>query len=183
MIASRVALSYSWLGDADNANEFFERARRLGDEGTTHLLGWALFLAREGRTAKSSEIAKIAANHAGIPSEWIDPVIAGMLDAEMTVVALQAVNETAGAGQMPPQIEVVARTLLGDTDGAMGVAELLEQPGEAFEMDLLWIPDFEPLRRHEDFPGLMERLGVAEYWKLHGCIFDAAAVSCPEDSI
>ena len=107
VIASRVALSYSWLGDADNANEFFERARRLGDEGTTHLLGWALFLAREGRTAESSEIAKIAANHSGIPPEWIDPVIAGMLDSEMTVVALQAVNETADAGQLPPQIEVV----------------------------------------------------------------------------
>jgi len=182
VIASRVALSYSWLGRSEKAAEFFERARRLGDEGTTHLLGWALFLAREGQTERSSEIAKIAASHAGIPPEWIDPVIAGMLDEEMTVVALRAVNETTAAGQMPPQIEVVARIWLGDIDGAMKVSELLEQPGEAFEMDLLWIPEFEPLRRHRDFPGLMERLGIVEHWRLHGCTFDNATVSCPEDT-
>ena len=182
VISSRVALSYSWLGQSEKAAEFFERARRLGDEGTTHLMGWALFLAREGETEKSREIAKKAANHAGIPPEWIDPVFAGMLDEEMTVAALQAVNETAGAGQMPAQIEVVARTLLGDIDGAMRVAELLLLPGEVFEMDLLWIPEFEPLRRHRDFPDLMDRLGITEYWQLHGCTFDDV-VSCPDDSL
>lgn len=181
IITSRVALSYSWVDQAEKADEFFERARRLGDEGTTHLLGWALFLAREGRTDEASEITKIAASHGGIPTEWIDPWIAGMLDEEMKVVALEAVNETAEAGQLPPQIEVVVRTLMGDIDGAMRVAELLEQPGEAFEMDLLWIPEFEPLRMHSDFPGLMERLGIAEHWRLHGCTFDGSKVSCPED--
>ena len=181
VITSRVALSYSWLGDAENATEFFERARRLGDEGTTHLLGWALFLIREGKTDESREIAKIAENQAGIPPGWIDAVFAGMLDAEMAVVALQAVDETAGTGQVSAQIEVVARTLLGDIDGAMDVAALLEQPGEAFEMDLLWIPEFAPLRKHPDFVGLMERLGVAEHWRLHGCTFDGDAVTCPDD--
>lgn len=182
VISSRVALSYSWLGRSEKAAEFFERARRLGDEGTTHLMGWALFLAREGETEKSREIAKKAANHAGIPPEWIDPVFAGMLDEEMTIVALQAVNDTAGAGQMPQQIEVVARILLGDTDGAMQVAELLLLPGEVFEMDLLWIPEFEPLRRHGAFQSLMDRLGITEYWQLHGCTFDDV-VSCPDDSL
>ena len=181
VITSRVALSYSWLGQAENADEFFERASLLGYEGTTHLLGWALFLAGEGRIDESKEIAKIAASQLGIPSEWVDPVIDGIRDAEMTIDALQAVDETVGAGQMPPQIEVVARTLLGDTDGAMQVAELLEQPGEAFEMDLLWIPEFEPLRMHPDFLDLMERLGVAEHWRLHGCTFDGTDVRCPED--
>ena len=63
VITSRVALSYSWLGRSEEATEFFERAWRLGDEGTTHLLGWALFLAREGMTEQSSEIAKLAARH------------------------------------------------------------------------------------------------------------------------
>jgi len=181
VVNSRVALSYSWLGDAENANEYFERARRFGAEGTTHLMGWALFLAREGDVEKSREVAKTAAEHAGFPPGWIDPVISGMLDAEMTAAALQAVNDTVGAGRMPPQIEVVARTVLGDIDGAMDVARLLEQPGEAFEMDLLWIPEFMPLREHPDFLKLMERLGIVEYWSLHACEFQDAAVSCVED--
>jgi len=181
VVNSRVALSYSWLGDAENANEYFERARRFGAEGTTHLMGWALFLGGEGDVEKSKEIAKIAADQAGLPPEWIDPVISGMFDAEMTAAALQAVNDTVDAGQMPPQIEVVARTVLGDIDGAMQVANMLQQPGEVFEMDLLWIPEFMPLRQHPDFLKLMERLGIVEYWGLHACEFQDAAVSCLED--
>lgn len=180
VIASRVALSYSWLGDAENATNFFERARRLGAEGTTHLMGWALFLSRQGQTEKSSEVAKLAAENGGFPPEWIDAVLAGMLDVEMTARALESVNEAVAAGHMPPQIEIVVRTLLGDLDGAMQVASLLEQPGEAFEMDLLWIPEFAPLREHPDFLALMERLGIAEYWDLHGCKFSETVLRCPD---
>ncbi len=183
VITSRVAMSYSWLGaaEAQHAAQFFERARRFGAEGSTHLLAWSLFLAREGKIEESREIAKIAATHGGFPEQWIDVVISGMFDAEITAAALQAVNDTVDAGHMSPQIEVVARTVLGDIDGAMRIANLLEQPGEAFEMDLLWIPEFLPLRQHPDFPGLMERLGIAEYWSLHGCKFEDAMVSCDDD--
>ena len=181
IVNSRVALSYSWLGDTEKASEFFERARRLGAEGTTHLMGWALFLSREGDLDKSREISKIAANNAGFPPEWIDPVISGLFDAEMSAAALRAVDDAVSSGGMPRQIEVVARTMLGDIDGAMQVANLLEEPGEVFEMDLLWIPEFKPLRQHPDFLKLMERLGVVEYWSLHACKFEDAAVSCAED--
>lgn len=181
VIASRVALSYSWLGDAENASRFFERARRLGAEGTTHLLGWSLFLAREGKLDESREIAKFATSGADLPPDWIDTVYAGMIDAELTATALESVNTMVGAGQMPPQIEVVARTILGDLDGAMQVASLLEQPGEAFEMDLLWIPEFAPLRQRQDYLNLMERLGIVEHWSLHSCTFVDAIVACPQD--
>ena len=180
VIASRLAMSYSWLGDAKNAATYFDLAQRKGAEGTTHLMGWALFLAREGEIDRSREVAKIAANNAGFPPEWIDDVIAGMVDAEKQVAALQSVNQTVSAGYMPPQIEVVVRTLLGDLDGAMQVANLLERPGEAFEMDLLWIPEFRSLREHPDYIGLMERLGITEYWSLHGCEFVDALVVCSE---
>ena len=181
VIASRVALSYSWLGDAENASKFFELARRLGAEGTTHLFGWALFLAREGSIEKSREIARIATGGADVSPEWLDAFYAGVIDAEKISTALEAVNATVAAGEMTPQIEVVARTILGDLDGAMLVASLLEEPGEAFEMDLLWIPEFVQLRQRQDFFDLMERLGIAEHWRLHSCTFADAIVNCPDD--
>jgi len=183
VVNSRVALSYSWLGKAQKATEFFDRASRLGAEGTTHLMGWALFLAREGDVEKASEIAKIAAVQAGLPPGWIDPVISGMLDEEMKIAALKAVNQTVNTSRLPAQIEIVVRTLLGDIDGAMEVAALLENPGEAFEMDLLWIPEFAPLREHPAYLPLMERLGIVEYWRLHNCSFEDATVSCRDDSL
>lgn len=179
VINSRVAMSYFWVGDAHNARRFFDRARRLGAEGTTHLLGYALFLASQDEIDDARAVANIAATQAGLSQESIDAVLSGLEDPTLAGSALDAVNITSVAGQLTPQVEVVARTLLGDLDGAIGVAKLLTLPGEAFEMDLLWIPQFLPLRQHPEFLGLMRELGVVEYWDLHGCRFEDARVVCP----
>jgi hypothetical protein len=50
-------------------------------------------------------------------------------------------------------------------------------------MDLLWIPEFAPLREHPDYLPLMERLGIVDYWRLHNCSFEDATVSCRDDSV
>lgn len=180
VINSRVAMSYFWLGDADNARRFFDRSRRLGAQGTTHMLGYALFLAAQGETDDARAVGKVAATRAGLSQESIDAVLKGIDDPEFARPALQAVNRTAATGQLTPQIEVVARTMLGDLDGAMEVTKQLLHPGEIFEMDLLWIPQFLPLRQHPEFLGLMRQLGVVEYWDLHGCRFEDASVICPK---
>lgn len=181
VINSRVALSYFWLGDTENAGRFFERANGLGAEGTSHMLAYALYLANQGDIERASEVARIAAARAGFSPEWIDGVLAGMQDESLSATALATVNASQDAGELTPQIEFVTRTLLGDLNGAMRVANLLKEPGEAFEMDLLWIPQFRPLREHPQFLELMRELGVVEYWQLRGCVFEDASVRCSAD--
>ena len=178
VLNSRLALTYTWLGESVRAREFFERSDELGARGSTHLLGYALFLAGEGDIRDSAETAKAAAAGAGMAEDWIDAVLAGIEDPGRAPAALAAVD---AAVDLPAQIEVVTRTLLGDVDGAMDVARRLEAPGEAFEMDLLWIPQLEPLRRHPDFEQLTIRLGLADYWATKGCRFEDARVDCPRD--
>jgi hypothetical protein len=85
------------------------------------------------------------------------------------------------ANTVSPLIELTARTILGDLDGAMRIAELLEAPGEAFEMDMLFIPELADLRRHPDFMPLMNRLGITGYWSRKGCSWNGDRVSCPEN--
>ncbi|MDX1516056.1 MAG: winged helix-turn-helix domain-containing protein [Woeseiaceae bacterium] len=183
VINSRVAMTYFWLGDADNARAYFDLANRLGAEGTTHLLGYALFLASVDDIDKAREVARQAASQAGLSADSIDAVLSGIEDPALAQSALDAVNRTAATAELTPQVEVVARTLLGDIDGALQVAALLEQPGEAFEMDLLWIPQFLPLRQHPGFLDLLEDLGVPEYWDLKGCRFVDARVECDENPV
>ncbi len=178
VINSRVAMSYFWLNDAANARRFFERARRLGAQGTTHLLGHALFLASQEDIDRARDIAAQAAAAAGLSRGSIDDVLSGIENPELAAQALATLDEDISAGKLTPQIEVVARTLLGDLDGAMDVARRLEAPGEIFEMDLLWIPQFRPLRQRPDFLELMNDLGVTEYWELNGCRFVEADVRC-----
>ena len=68
--------------------------------------------------------------------------------------------------------------MLGDVDGAMEIAKLLELPGEIFEMDLLFIDELEPLRLHPEFIPLMEKLGVVGYWETVGCVWEGSQVNC-----
>ena len=77
-----------------------------------------------------------------------------------------------------PQIVLIVRTGLGDVEGAMEIARLLDGPGEVFEMDLLFIDELEPLRQHPQFIPLMERLGVVDYWGSVGCVWEGSQVSC-----
>lgn len=85
------------------------------------------------------------------------------------------------AGEITEQVEFMARILLGDLDGALRVARLLETRGEVFEMDLLFIPEVQPLRAHSGFAELMTSLGIADYWKQRGCKWAEGSVRCETD--
>ena len=71
--------------------------------------------------------------------------------------------------------------LLGDVNGAMTIARRLVAPGEVFEMDLLYSPEFRMLREHPEFMPLLERLGVVRYWDEAGCSFDGNKAVCDSD--
>ena len=82
---------------------------------------------------------------------------------------------------MSEQAEFMARTLLGDLDGALEVARLLEDRGEVFEMDLLFIPETTPLRQHPGFADLTVSLGLDEYWSKSGCEWIDSRLRCRAD--
>jgi DNA-binding winged helix-turn-helix (wHTH) protein/tetratricopeptide (TPR) repeat protein len=178
VINSRVALAYLWLGDTRNSEVFFERAAKFGASGPTHMMGYALFLFREGRSDEAYEVTREAAQVAGGSEAWIDPVFAALDDAAYRADAQAAVDAAASQDGISRQIEFIVRTVLGDLDGAMNVARLLETEGEVFEMDLLFIPEVEALREHPDFGNLLDALGITDYWRERGCTWTGAGAVC-----
>ena len=181
VINSRLAAAYTWVDNRPMAYEFYERSEKLGAGGTTHAFGYALLLARDDRLDEAYERSKAAIERAGGTAIWIDPLFAAFADPATTVVALEAIDMAVAANQISGQAEFVTRGLLGDLDGAMDVARRLEAPGEAFEMDLLFIPEMQPLRERADFLDLMDALGISQYWEDNGCAWTSAAVTCPSD--
>ncbi|MEO1204080.1 MAG: hypothetical protein AAFX10_15355, partial [Pseudomonadota bacterium] len=173
----RVALSYQWLGETEQALEFFQRAERLGARGATHLLGYALLLTSIGDIEAARRVASGAVGESD-SEDWIDAVLDGVQDPARREHALASVDRASADGRISAQVEVVTRIVLDDTDGAMRVAERLREPGEAFEMDLLWIPAFEPLRRRPEFATLIADLGLVDYWATAGCELRDAEVRC-----
>jgi DNA-binding winged helix-turn-helix (wHTH) protein/TolB-like protein len=179
VLNSRVAMAYCWLGENEEALRYFERANALGADGTTHLFAYALLLNRIGEVEQSHAVARKAIDLAGGTGSWLDPIFRALRDPGEAPAALEAVNTASEGGELSAQVEIVLRSVFGDLDGALLVAKSLEEPGEAFEMDLLYTPELRRLRERPEFEALMLRLGIPAYWQANGCSFVDAEVVCP----
>ena len=181
IINSRIAMVYTWLNDRAMAREYFARANDLGATGVIHVMAHALLLQRDGEGGKSRELSVAAAGMEGSPNDWIDPVYRGLADPAYAADGLDAINAVWEQGLVIPHIVLLARTLLGDIDGAMEVAgQLDEQPGEYFSMEILFIDELAPVRAHPDFMPLLENLGVVEHWKNVGCSWGDDRLRCAD---
>lgn len=180
IINSRLGTVYMYLGNAEKAHEYFERAESLGvSPHETHLQPYALLLAREGNFDGAREMIVESTGAVDGDNDWATVLFAAFASPSLAEEALQALQAASDRGSVAPQVEVVARTLLGDVDGAMIVARQLVGVGEYFEMDLLFIPELQPMRDHPDFNSLLQELGIIDYWQQAQCTWDGRQVSCP----
>jgi DNA-binding winged helix-turn-helix (wHTH) protein/TolB-like protein len=175
---SRLGTVYTYLGDTRKAHEYFERAEALGASGPTYLQPYALLLARDGDFALAREKIRDSMVRTGRDSSWVDVIFAAFTDPLLRQDALQALDTASADDAVEPQVEFVARTWLGDTDGAMTMAQRLVDLGEYFEIDLLFVPGLEPLREHPGFPLLLDNLGITAYWEQNNCRWNGRKASC-----
>lgn len=178
VINSRTAMSYAWVGDEQKALEYYERANALGWRGPIHILGYAFILIQTGEIRQAQELAMATVQGTGASTDWVEPVFDAFADPSKSAAALEALNAVAAQEPVAPVIELTVRAMLGDLDGAMRIAERLEEPGEVFQMDMLFIPELKELRRHPGFMPLMERLGISAYWRSKGCTWKDDHVNC-----
>ena len=178
IVNNRIALTYLWLGNTQMAEKYFQRAGALGSGGRNQELGYALLLLRLGRVDQAQDLAIALLQAEGVPAGWVVPIFAAFADSTLRDRALEVLGQYWAERSVAPEIVLVARTMMGDVDGAMEIAKLLELPGEIFEMDLLFIDELEPLRLHPEFIPVMERLGVVDYWETVGCVWEGSQVNC-----
>ena len=178
VLNSRVAIVYTWTDESEKATEFFERSRLLGAEGATFLLSNALFLAREGKMEQARELVEAGMSLNGGTTIWVEPFFAALANPAQRSTALAVVDDVSSRSEIDLQVEATLRVMLGDTDGALTVARELAKPGESMEIELLFLPEFMPLREHPEFLELMESLGITDYWAEVGCVWKDQAVEC-----
>jgi len=176
---SRVAMTYAWTMQTDKAFEFYERSVDVDWTGTTHNLSYSFILLRTGKLEIAQEMAMTAAQSAKISTDWVEPSFDALGDASKTPAAIDALDDESMSRGVSPLVQLTLRALLGDLDGAMQVAETLEDVGEAFEMDLLFAPELKAFRQHPGFMPLLDRLGVTRYWESKGCTWSGDRVICP----
>ena len=181
MVNSRIAMAQTWLGDDSEAYKYFGRSNALGATGNLHIMSNALLLYRDGKADESKMLSLAATKLTDTPSYWVEPVYEALADAGKGDAALAAVNQAWEEQLIIPDIVLIVRTFLGDLDGAMEIAALLEGEGEAFSTEMIFIPELAPLRKHPGFMPLVDRIGIVAYWNELGCSWDGDRVHCPTD--
>ena len=179
VVNSRVAEAYTWLNDVENAEECYKRTDELGGGDTSYLLTHALWLQRQGRVEEARQVLADAVSIMGDGSSWFEPVFAALAEPAQHDAGLAAVDQASAEHAINLRVEVYLRVQLGDTDGAIRVANGLTREGETLGTDFLFLPELLPVRQHAGFLALMDQVGIAEYWEEVGCVWRDAAVHCP----
>ena len=178
IINSRVAMAYTWLGNTAEAFKYFDRANDLDATGILHDTAFALLLVRGGQAELSRDMAFAAVTAAEGSTDWIDAFYDAIADPAKARNGLAAIDLAWAEQRIAPHIVLVARTLLGDIAGAMEIARLQEQRSDMFSMEIYFIPEMAPLRQHDDFIPLLERLNVVDYWNDERCTWEDDRVTC-----
>ena len=179
VLNSRAAIIYTWLGESGRAGDYYERASKLGASNEIHMLGQAMLPIREGRFEDAANLVGAGMEFAGGRADWIEPLFKAVDDPAARAAALAAIESAFADEIIDPRLEIIARTMLDDIDGAMNVAMSTAESDKVREMDVLFLRELRPLREHADFLKLMDSLGVLDYWNSNGCAWRDDKIRCP----
>ncbi len=90
----------------------------------------------------------------------------------------ESISAAAASGSLPPNIELTLWAYLEQSDKAMEAAWALQKSGKYFEVEIIYLDEFRVLREHEEFPELLQALGLTDYWASIGCRWTGDQVLC-----
>ena len=186
ILNARLGVAYHWLNDSENADHYYSRAADKHVGSWIHKLSYTLFLIREQRLDEARQKAKEALVSYGQPTDWVDPVFDGLMSPsnEGSIAATaEAISGGVTSGSLPRNIELTLWALLGQGDKAMQAAwAFLKESGGYFEVEIFYLDEFRVVREHEEFPDLLDALGLSDYWESIGCRWDGNRVICDSNT-
>jgi len=185
VLNSRVANAYLWINDMAQARHFFEEANRMGPGAPIHHFGYTMFLMRDGRLEEARASTRIAVDLLQGNDFWVDPIfnsLANPEDPDLRNIAFGATEQLV-ANNTPPYVTMIIWALLGQADRVMEVAMNLAESGKLYEhesaqVEIIYLDELKPLREHEEFPALLQKLGLTDYWTSIGCQWSDDQVLC-----
>ena len=185
VLNSRVANAYLWINDMPNARHFFEEANNMGIGAPIHHFGYTMFLIRDGRLEDARVSTKHAVQLFPADDSWVDPVFAGLTnpDNQQLLDIAFATAEQMVADGAAPYLTMIIWALFGQADRVMDVAMQLADSGRLYEhesaqVEIIYLDELKLLREHEDFPVLLQKLGLTDYWAGIGCRWAGNHVLC-----
>ena len=179
VLNSRLAIVHLWNNDMEEARQFYAIANAMEEGSPIHLFSYALFLIRDHRIEEAREVVRRAIALYRLDSSWVDPVFDGLAQLPDSAALIAALEEYSAPNALPDNTALVMMWVLaGKIDRAMEMAWKLVDDPNYFEIELIYLDEFQILRQHEDFPRLLDQLGLTDYWQSAGCRWENDEVTC-----
>lgn len=180
IIISRLAITYFWVSELEAAKRYFDIANAMDQDSPIHDLAYALYLIRTDDITAARGYTKSGLEKYGFESSWVDPVFDGIEDPELKPQSIAIVTQLEADGRLAKYIVLALWALLGDADRAMATALSIEGIGQQFEtgFEVMFSDELKILRDHEDFPRLLDEIGLTDYWARVGCELTDGRVHC-----
>ena len=169
VLNSRLAIAHMWNNDMEQARQFYAVANAMDLGAPIHLMSYALFLIRDSRINEAREVARAAMMLYEIDTSWVDPVFNALEQGSTSASFIAVLDDYAARNVMQPAVLVTFRTMAGQADLAMKIAWQLIDDASYFDLELIYLDEFRLIRQHQDFPRLLDELGLTEYWSSVGC--------------
>ncbi len=182
ILNSRVAIAYFWINDMPKARLYFEEANKMGVGAPEHHFAYTLFLIRDHRLEDARASMKFGLALAQSDDWWVDPVIDALAhpgNQEMLDIAIETIDKMI-TDSVFPYITMTVLALFGQADRVMEIAMQVaeSEPGTLYELEIIYLDEFKLLREHENFPELLQALGLTDYWTGIGCRWSNDQVLC-----
>jgi tetratricopeptide (TPR) repeat protein len=180
VLNSRLAIAHMWNNDMDQARQLYDIANAMNEGAPVHLFSYALFLMRdESRVNEAREIVRRAVELSTWDTSWVDPVFDGLVHLPDTALLIAALEEYSAKHEIRSNTALVMFWVLAEQlDRAMEMTWRLVDDPSYFEIELIFLDEFQILREHRDFPRLLDELGLTNYWRSVGCRWDNDKVIC-----
>lgn len=191
VLNARMASAYFWINDMANARLYFEEANKMEVGAPIHHFAYTMFLIRDNRIGDARASTKHAYELLQATDDWwIDPVFDALEqpdNQEIREIAFETVEEMI-AEPVAPYVTMSVLALFEQGDRAMEYAMNIADSGTLYESDsaqveIIYLDEFKVLRDHEDFPKLLQKLGLTEYWQSIGCRWSNDQVLCDAKSV
>ncbi|MCH8248651.1 MAG: winged helix-turn-helix domain-containing protein [Proteobacteria bacterium] len=182
ILNSRVAITYLWNNDMPNARRYFNVANSMNVGAPDHHIAYSFFLIRDGRLDEARASVNFALTLAQRDNWWVDAVIDGLAypdDQQRLATAYSTIDKMSADEAMPAYIMMTLWALFDNGDKIMEIAlQQAAEVGAIYELETIFLDEFDVLREHEKFPQLLQALGLTDYWSSIGCRWQEDLVSC-----
>ena len=145
-----------------------------------------MLLLRDGRVNEARDSVKHALQLFSANYSWVDPVFDFLLDPndqEMKERAYLAAEQMMVDDDAAPYIRMIVWALFGEADRVMAISMQVADSGKLYEhesaqIEIIYLDELKLLRDHKDFPMLLKKLGLIDYWASIGCQWANDQVTC-----